>query len=249
MKNIILIFSIVLYACAPVGRRTNRRNIDEYVVPSHTVQYFLPDLPTWTNYSVSSECTRDNLIRFVNFERLQNSFRYSHEQITALQQAFNLERRNILEGRRRRALGFKEEEELFYKTMDSVQAGARVFVRPDFDRIHLVWIDPFVTKRKDVRNLKQLFDNKTFVLGHPVFISLCLSYEGVGRFIGGHGFTDAVRILSSELLTPYDGRFKLVHRLKLYIDPLFKSSQRLYFYTPTVVPDDIVGKFTGTEVF
>ena len=141
------------------------------------------------------------------------------------------------------SLGIKEEEALFYEIQNRIKGGIREFQRPEFNRVHLVWIDPFVTKNVRMNHLKRLFANKNFNKGHPVFVSLCLSYGETRQFIEDNNFTNAVRILSSELLTPYDPNFNLSFQLRLYTDAFFEKGQKVFFYTPTKRPDNIMGNF------
>ena len=160
------------------------------------------------------------------------------------QQMFNVEKVRLLQGRKFKSLGFKEEENLFYKISVNTRAGiSSIFIRPTFKRIHLVWIDPFITGEKTIEDMKGLFDREDFNKGYPVLISQCLMYDEMQQFIKKHNLTRSARILSSELFTPYTKDFQLSYKLTLYLDTLFRKDQNLYLYTPALPPDNIFGKF------
>lgn len=233
------------------NRVTNRRNVDEFVVPSSIVQYFLAGIPPWANTSAGGKCLRNRTIRFMDFEKMQKSFSYTHEQLLSFQHRFNLEREKLLENRSPRALGLREEETLFHENSNNIQAGVRSFMIPQYKRIHLVWIDPFVTGTVPIASLKRLFNEDHFNGGHPVFISECLSSSETGLFIREQNFPDAVRILSSEFLTPFGPNFKLSHSLALYIDSIFEGKGKtLVLFTPmATTPESIVGNFASVQQF
>ncbi len=241
-----IIFSAVLVcSCTSSDYQTlNRRNIDEYIVPSNIIQYFLPELPIWANFSETAKCRRSRSIHFLDFDKLKKNFFYSFEQLMKFQQIFNVEKTKLLEDRKYKFLGFKEEESLFYKVAVNIRSDINsIFIRPTFKRIHLVWIDPFITGEKKMEDMKSLFNKKEFHQGYPVLISQCLMYNDMQRFIKKHNLATSTKVLSGEFFTPYTKNFQLSYKLTIYIDLLFRKNQDIYLYTPTVAPDNIVGTF------
>ena len=156
---------------------------------------------------------------------------------------FNVERNKTLTDRKIKLLGFKEEENLFYKVSDNIQANVRVFRKPSFERIHLVWIDPFVSGRKKIQDLKNLFENKSFNQGFPVFVSQCLGYYEMENFIKKNSFSSSVRLVSSEFITPYDLDFKLSNSMQIHFNAIFNEKKNILFYTPEILPSVFKGKF------
>ena len=248
MRLYTLISTVGILVCSCTTENLSRRNVDEYVMPSNTVQYFLPLLPSWANTSPTAGCTRNYPLGLLDFAKLKKSFLYSHEQSIALQHTFNIERINLLEDRRHKVLGLAEEESLFYEVSDKIRLGIRTFIVPKFKRIHLVWIDPFVTGQKDIKILKKLFKNADFGKGHPVFVSQCLNHGEVEHFIKEYNIPNATRILSSEFLTPFDLNFKLTYQLAIYIDPIFKG-KNVFLYSPIPVPHSLVGTVSDVHLF
>lgn len=239
-----------LCACAVSDGGFSRRSADEYVALSGAMRYHLPDLPAWARASPSAGCAREAPVRFLDFGRLGRSFGYDHGRSASLQQLFNVARARRLEGRPGAgSLGLREEEDLFNGALGDVDAGRRVFRRPAFKRVHLVWIDPFVTGARDAAALKGLFGDGGFAEGHPVLVTLCLDHAGAERFAGGLGLPGSVRTLSSELMTPFGPDLALSHRTALYVDPLFGRDQELVLYAPAPVPAGLVGTFLEVRRF
>ena len=246
-----IIFTTILLFYSCTSTRTNqqlhRRNTEAYVIPSSIIQYFLPELPPWANTSKIGKCKRNRSIRFFDFDKLSKSFLYSFEQLLVFQHMFNVEKASILKDRKYKYLGLKEQEQLFYSISVNTRAGIKaIFIRPDFKRIHLLWIDPFITGEREKKEIKTLFTKDEFNKGHPVFISQCLMHDEIKNFIEKNDLPRSIRILSSEFLTPFARDLRPSHHMIFHVGPLFDKNQEIYFYTPTFRPDNIMGTFSGT---
>ncbi len=191
LKNIFLVFLLSI-GCAHNNYKTvsvvpdynaesgavdsemKRRNLSEYFVGSGIIKYFLPDLPQWSNFSQTASCKRSSSKRYLDYKNLRESFSLNYEQAVQFQYMFNQEYQRLKQKYKTDFLLLPNEENLFFRISDMVQGNIKEFKKPEFNRVHLVWIDPFINNNEDVKKLKKLMENKIMDEGHPVFISLCL---------------------------------------------------------------------------
>src|SRR3989339_463888 len=182
-----------------------RRNLSEYFAGVGIIKYFLPDIPQWANYSQTAVCRRNYSLRYFNYKSLRESFSLSYEQAVQFQYMFN---KNYEQQKRDYGadyLLFSNEENLFFRVSDMVQGNIKEFHRPEFKRVHVVWIDPFITKSEDIKKLKKLMDNSTMDLGHPVFVSLCLGHFDFSKFFKDNDLEERnIRAIPYEMFSIYD---------------------------------------------
>jgi hypothetical protein len=208
--------------------------MDQYFVSSGVTRYFLPDLPKWANYSQSADCRRETNVRYFNVEKLRKSFAIDYVQALQLQLMFNVERTKLLNSSGLDALPLKDEEKLFFNVSEKIQSRVYTSRLPDFKRVNLVWIDQFIADKDNKNKLKKLMKSEAMMKGHPVFVSLCLSYSEVEQFLQkiGMGYQN-IRIISFEMFSPYNGELLLENRLLINFNNLFFKEQKLYLYLPT----------------
>ena len=157
LNKLILIFIIFSTSCSHDGLK--RRNLDEYFIGTGVVKYFLPDLPTWANFSVSGQCHRQENNRYFNYKKLRTSFAMGYEEAVQLQLMYNNEVNNIKIDSNIEVIPFREEERIFYATNDKIQAGIRTFKAPIYKKINVVWIDRAIENKSLQLRLKKLMDS------------------------------------------------------------------------------------------
>ncbi len=231
MKFLLLL--MLLSSCAYSDFQ--RRNVDEYFNSSGIVQYFLPDLPAWANTVHSVQCTRAQSIRFFDFEKLNASFGLDYQQLVQLQLAFNTDRREDM--------ALTEEERLFYSASERVQADIVPFKVPNFKKINLVAIDPYI-KAPTYRELFALLNSASFNQAQPVFISLCYSEKEVRQLIEQVDFTGSYAVISSAMFSPFGPDLKLQTGVALDVNRLLGEEKDITLYAPggRTIPE-ISGKF------
>ena len=244
--GIFLLFSFLL-SCSGNEKETGlqRRNLEEYFVSTGVVRYFLPDLPAWANFSDSASCFRDQSIRYFDLNALRNSFSLSYEQSIQLQLLYNWEAHKKKKLHKVDHIPFKEEEKLFFTQTDRIQAGIRVFRSPKFKRVHLIWIDPYLSEKKPEQSIKKVLAKSEMAKGHPVLVSKCLSHAGLNSLLVKASLANQnIRLIGQELFSPFDIDGKKVPGFILYFNELFQKDQKLYFYSRnSFLPKDFRGKF------
>lgn len=241
---LLILFSVV--ACSTNTREQEgfeRRNLEEYFQSSGVVKYFLPDLPDWANSSVTGQCMRKTPVRYFNFKNLTESFAMDYMKSVQFQYMYNLESRKLKLNASAEYLPLKDEEKTFYMVSDRIQAGIYAFMPPKFKRINLVWIDPALSSDKAMASLQRLMKGPQMDLGHPVFVSMCLSTKEMDEFVRKNKFRDGIRFIPHTMFSPFDAERKLGPTLYLNVSALFKPEQKMYFYLPKIIdrPREIVG--------
>ncbi len=248
-----LAFMAVSASCTLIPKSSNpknlgsaagfeRRRVEEYFVSSGVERYFLPEVPSWANFSEAARCRRKTSIKFFNMDALRSSLRLDYEESIQLQLMFNDEIQKIKEKNQISHIPFENEEETFYQVSDRIQAGIRVFRKPNFKRVNVVWVDSYL---ENIAELKKTLTNPDMYKGHPVFVSLCMTFHEMGQWMSDHDFDQRnIRKISYELLTPYnkDGQIDTAYHLNF--DEILKN-KNIYIYVKKswAIPSLFDGKF------
>lgn len=247
LKGIITAFFIATLVAGCISSEKShalkRRNVRDYYVSSGVERFYLSDIPTWANFSQTASCQRSKVARFMNYDRLRNSFQLTYEQAIQFQYLLNIERTNLKSNTNAKYLLLKDEEALFYNVSDRIQAGVKSFKAPAYKRVNIIWIDGALGSEEKMKRFKKLMSSKEMDLGHPVFISLCLGDRALKEFISKNGIQSA-KAIPFEMFSIYNQKNAILQKMFLSLDPLFKKKQELHFYTPEEeVPEEITGKF------
>ena len=235
-------------ACSKINKTEGpyslkRRKVEEYFVSTGVVRYFLPEIPYWANFSEAAECRREESIKYLDLKMVRGSLSLSYEEAIQLQLMLNTMIFDLKKEKHISHIPFKEEEALFFKASDRVQAGIRTFRVPTFKRIHLIWIDPYL---KNTRGLKSLMGRADLAKGHPVFVSLCLTHSSFEKWVANNGFQNKnIRLLSYEMLSPYNLEGELDTKYHIFVNEIFGADKSTYLYTPKSrpVPQVLEGNF------
>lgn len=220
-----------------------RRKVEEYFVSTGVVRYFLPEIPYWANFSEAASCRREKSIKYLDLKMVRGSLSLGYEEAIQLQLMLNTMIFDLKKEQHISHIPFKEEERLFFKASDRIQAGIKTFRAPSFKRIHLIWVDPFL---KSTGPLKKLMKRSSVGLGHPVFVSLCLTRRSFESWMVKNGFQNKnIRLLSYEMLSPYNLKGELDTKYHIFVDEIFGKEKKVYLYSPKGrnVPQVLEGSF------
>jgi hypothetical protein len=247
-KVLLVIIALALVSCGQASLEKKpefkRRNLEEYFVGTGVVRYFLPDIPAWANFSSAGLCQRQTTFRFFDLPLLRGSFSLEYEQAVQLQLGFNQSMRETLKKNHVDHIPFKDEEELFFAETEKIHAGIRTFRKPKYKRVHLIWIDHLLDGRGKQR-LKRLMNSSEMDLGHPVFVSICLSRHEMYSLLKEIQLLNRnIRLISFDLFSPYDSENKKRPYFSLNFEMLFDKKQKFYFYTTkNILPPHFEGSF------
>ncbi len=228
----------------------NRKDIDLYYTSGGISQYYLPDMPAWANFSTIANCKRDYSIRYLNFNSLGKSFDFDYSKLIQMQGMINERLREHRSNTNSDVILPKDQDVIFYDVIERIRGGVVSFRAPDFNIVHLVWIDEFNRSPEDLTELQKLLDDKDFVTGYPVFVSHCLSQKEMEGFIEANNLENRnIFLISAEFFNPYAEDLSFRPGFYLNFNKLFKPQQRLFFYTKRdYLPEEFQGQFILQKV-
>lgn len=240
MMKIKYLFFLLIFACST--GELKRVNVEGYQNTSSIVKYFFPDLPLWANFSQTAQCQRNFRGKVFDFKKLEMDTSFDYKELVQFQYLYNIEYNRLLQSLGGDSPSVKEEEKLFYNVLANIRTGIYPFNPPKYKRIHLIWIDPYLHDRKD---FFKLINSDALVLGHPVFISLCLSHQEVVDLIKKNDIQNKdIRILSFEVFSLYDVSLSPQNALRFDFHQFFENNQKLILFNPKdFVPNEFFGDF------
>lgn len=245
MKKIFRMMCIFLVGCSSPQHSHERKDLDQIYIQSGIEQYFLPNLPAWANVSSSGACKRKSNIRFLDYNKLNLSYKLKYEELAQLQLSYNYylneQTKHIKQPLELRP---RDEENLFQNVLERVKGGDKIFLTPEFRDLNLIWIDPALNNKVVLNRLKILFQSGVLDSGFPIFVSNCLSQNELLDFVAKEAFNDQNKFISQEMFSFYNEKFELTLGSYLHLNSLFKSGQNLTLYIPKeALNHDFYGNF------
>lgn len=250
LKGLVLICLFALASCGFLTPKKEdgpdagfeRRRVEEYFVSSGIEKYFLPEIPIWANFSEEARCRRDVSIKFFDIGALNSSLQLNYEEAIQLQLMFNSKVQALQDQIHVSHISLKDEEDVFYEVSEQIQAGVRVFRAPHFKKVHLIWIDPFL---ENPELLHQKMNLPSVQLGHPIFLSLCLTDRSMASWMRINQFTNQnIRRISYELITPFNEAGKMDTSYHMNLKQLLPEKKiTLFVKQGWNTPQIFTGKF------
>jgi hypothetical protein len=181
---------------------TDPKNIDEYYQSKGITTYVLPDLPDWANFIDGLACFRDVRFKSIDLNRLAKSFNLSYSESVFFQVIYNRNYAEALNNFKVESLSLKEEEIVFFKTLDQVTARFYVDLIPKFENISVIWVDTFLSEKFKPADLNWIFARNDFSQGEPVLVSLCLGYQQLEKMAEILGYPQS-KLVSAEMFTNF----------------------------------------------
>jgi hypothetical protein len=254
-KPIIFLFIILLNSCAIAVRPGDMgsKDLDYYFQTSGAVEFFLPQLPAWANASASANCHRNTAVRYLDFRTLKSSYNFSYIQLINFQHIFNVEQNELIKTFGPHAQGPSEEEKLFYKVSDKVQAGHYSFILPEFPLINLIWIDHILMKGPNIggRMLEAIYQNPSVANGHPVWLSLCYSNQEMLQWLVNAKLDGLnAKWITSEFFAAFNQDAVPMPSLQLDITSFFGTGKKVNFFVPDLSkkPVEVIGTFNLKKI-
>ena len=228
MKFLFLIATFIFASCSTPKTSVEGRDLEQLYQGAGVERYFLPDLPEWANFSSSSSCKRTTPIKYLNFSTLKASYSLSYQTLGHFQHMLN-KRFETFRSQSDQPLYLKDEAFIFYNVYEQVAGGSKDFVIPNFDRISLVWIDPFLDS---LTNVDSTLKSREAGKGHPIIVSACLNTTELEKLSEKKGWDRfGVKYIGSEMFSPYDFEFELGNDYTLNFEK-FLPNKALYLFAP-----------------
>ena len=197
-----LLASLTGCSLSQKGGVFKKRRAEESFLPSEVARYVLPVLPLWANFSQTADCRRTFSPRYLDLNKLRQSFSLSYAQGVQFQYMFNVELERL------KNLSLKDEETLFYNVSEKIQSGITLFRRPSFKRVHLIWADSLIVSSTSSssapQRIKRLLESDLMAKGHPVLLSLCLGHFELKKFLQDESLNrHGLRFIPFEMFFPF----------------------------------------------
>lgn len=236
----ILLTLLVLSSCTN-SRSIKRRNLDHLYIGGAQEQYFLADLPTWANFSSISKCRISTSVKYLNFSNLYRSYGLSYEKLIQFQYMFNKNISDFKKESDKTDIILQDEAFIFFNTQEKILGGAKQFLKPNYEKVNVFWIDPALADSNLKEKLISKLKSKEGQDGYPIFLTRCLDHESVDKFIKDNKIDNlGIRYLPTSMFTPYNTFMTLGYKFELDLS-LVLQDKDITFFGP-IVPDFVKGK-------
>jgi hypothetical protein len=237
----ILFILLLSTGCSTTDERVNIKG-DLADVVSHTngtEAYFLGTVPAWINFSSWARCERNESIRYMNFENISKSYNLNYNQIVHMQHKWNRKISTYRKSTGRARLALNDESFIFNNVHAQVVGGSLDFIVPKYNKVSVVWIDPYL---KDQKKLTSIINRNDVQNGFPILLSNCLSSHEVEDLIKKLKLDEVgAKVLSAEMFSHFDSQLKKQPFFSLDLNQLLKG-KKIILYGPRN-PTEITGDF------
>ncbi len=240
MKKLKFLFFILIFGCST--SELKQSNVEGYQNTSLIIKYFFQDIPVWANFSQTAQCRRTFRSKYFDFKKLDADTSFDYQKLVQFQYLYNIEYNRLLQSLGDDSPSVKEEENLFYDGLANIRTGIFPFNPPKFQRVNLIWIDPYLNDKKD---LYKMIESDALISGHPVFLSLCLSHQEIVDLIKKNDLVNKdIKIISYEALSIFDVGLNSQNAMRIDLNQFFEKNQKLIFYNlKDHIPNEFFGEF------
>ncbi len=241
MKYFLLILLILAGCATPEEKKFMRVDVDSFYRQNGVIKYFLGVLPPWSNSSSSANCKRSHAVNYFDFKAISQSFSLDYEQVLAFQYLYDFEYAEVVSKKAERPVTLKEEEALFFSSLDKIRSGQRLFKVPSFNTVNVIWVDDFNSTDK----LLGLLNSESLNSGRPVLLSMCMTRLELKEYFKKARINiEGMRILTYESFSYFSVDSVLQNREGINLDEVL-GRKKVYFYTnKRKVPENIEGNVT-----
>lgn len=228
MKLFLLIFIFIL-SCTS-NKSIQRRDLDHLYIGGTQEKYFLADLPTWANFSSLGKCRISSNVKYLNFSNLYRSYGLSYEKIVQFQYMFNKKISEFKKNSKSSDIILQDEAFIFFNTQEKILGGAKQFLKPNFKKINIFWIDPALSNLDIKKKLIKKLKSEEGQNGYPLFLSRCLDHSGLQKFVKSNNLDDlGIKFLPSSMFSPYNSFMVLGYGFELNLMKILKGKELTFF--------------------
>lgn len=206
-------------------------------------QFFLPELPTWANFSASGQCFKKHSFHYLDFSKLNSTYQLSYVELVELQAQYNERLEAYFRSSAVRFLKPVEEAAFFSNTLEQVRGGVKHFKIPEaVTDVDIIWLDGYIAANQ-VRELQKMNELGRFDERAPVLFTSCLSRQDLNQWLIENDL-DQVGFysLTAEWLNPYGSDLTQKPGLRLEIKKMMNEKVKIRFISPReiLLPTEII---------
>lgn len=216
---------LILISCAA---GPSRKDLEETGYRSSGVeQFFLAELPAWSNFSAPAMCFKRNSIHYLDFSKLVSTYQLTYPQMIELQAQYNDRLENYFRSTAVKFLKPVEQASFFSNSLEQVRGGVKVLKLPQVAEVEIVWLEG--SKPEEIVKLAKSgrFDQRL-----PILFSSCHSRSTLGQWVSEHGLDDVgFYLLSAEWLSAYSFKGQAIPGLQVDLGALFGQNIKYKFFS------------------
>lgn len=231
MKFLSFLVPLILISCSS---GVERKKIDDTAYQTSGLeQFFLPELPAWSNTSPSGQCFKKHSFQYLNFPKLSETYQLTYPQLIELQAQYNERLEAYFRSTAVRFLKPVEESAFFSNTLEQVRGGVKHFnLPPQAMDVDIIWLDAYIASNR-VNEIKRMNDTGRFDSKLPVLFTSCLSKQDLNQWLVENNLDNVgFYSLTAEWLNPYGSDLALKSSLQIEIRKMLNDKVRVKFVSP-----------------
>lgn len=205
LNKLFLLGVVCLFGCSHFTQVDLDPSGDNVYISNGVEQYYLSDLPSWANFSSRAKCFRKYPVRYLDFEKIFQSYNLNYTQAVFLQHMINRRLFSYKSSMGQAAMSPKDESFIFQNSYQKVAGGGSDFIIPQYKKVSVIWLDSL----KSERDLKKVLSRKDVQQGHPIILSMCKNSFELEEMSISYGLEEfGLKFISSEMFSIFDEQMK-----------------------------------------
>lgn len=226
------ILFILITSCA--NRQFSRNTENPYHTPSTSTEYIQGEIPSWANSSATGKCMRDVSVKYLDFSKVNRSYDMDYKKTVLWQYLYNRFSQQKLGESGQTLIPEQVNSQIFFDSRNKTMSEMDIQKYPQFDTLHVVWIDPLLSDPEALLRFRQLQDQDEFGQGYPVFVSDCLGHASLNKYLDENGWSGMSRyILGAEAFSYFKRDFSPLYRTGLFLSEYF-NDRKIVLYGPSL---------------
>jgi hypothetical protein len=200
-------------------------------------QFFLPELPTWANFSASGACFKKRSFQYLDMPKVNASYGLNYADLIELQAQYNERLENYFRSTSMRFVKPVEEAAFFSNTLENVRAGVKGLKLPaSVTKVDVIWLDRYIALNL-VDQIKRMSQTGRFDERAPILFSACMSKQDLQQWLVEKGF-DQVGFYSitGEWLSPFATDLTSRPSLHLELKKILNPQIEVRLISPEEIP-------------
>ena len=227
MKYLNFLVLLSLFGCS--GGEVKRTLNDQGYQTSGVEQFFLPELPSWSNFSASGMCFKSASFSYFNFKKLSDAYQLKYSEMIELQAQYNARTEIYFRSAAVKFLKPVEEASFFSNTLEQVRGGVKTMKIPRVNEMDIIWLDSYVMENKTADLVKMAKSGK-FDERLPVLFSSCMSRQVMQQWLVENNLEEAgFYTIGAEWLSSFNAEGKEIPALQIDVAKLFGPGIKFHF--------------------
>lgn len=219
-----LFYSLLLILTSCGSHHVKQQDANLIYQSAGAEQFFLPELPTWANFSQEGNCYRSSSNHYLDFNKIHQVYQLSYAQMIELQAQFNDRLEKYFRSAAVRFLKPVEEASMFANTLEQVRGGVRYLKLPvSVKEVDVIWLESFSPEALKKMSQEGKFDERL-----PILFSSCHNRQSLNQWVAANGLDQAgFYLLPNEYLSPFTESNELKGHLSVVLSKLIASNVKI----------------------